>query len=62
MSTKTAPFGFRFDTSLLERIEALLPRLKKRAFGMAVTKSTLVRTALEMGLDALELQLSKEEH
>ena len=52
----------RLPADLIERMDALLPQLRKdpryRAFGR-ITRSTVIRLAMERGLAVLESEIPK---
>lgn len=54
---KDAQLVVRLDPELRERLERVRDALTKKASGVEIVTSHVVRTALERGLDSLEREL-----
>jgi hypothetical protein len=53
------PLAIRFTAEQIERIDDMAALLKQRAAGARVTRSDVVRIAMERGLAELERELSR---
>lgn len=51
------PVSTRLDDSTIERLERIAEALSKRAGGVVLKRGTVVRTAVERGIEALETEL-----
>lgn len=51
------PIPIRLDDDLLDRIDRVAEALRVRAAGVKVAKASVMREALERGLDSLESEL-----
>jgi hypothetical protein len=56
----TRPIPIRLDERLLARIDRVVVGLSQRAHGVGITRSAVVRAALERGLEHLEAVLRKQ--
>lgn len=50
----------RFDTEIIERVDALAALLSQRVEGVRVTRSDVFRLAVDRGLPVLEAELKKK--
>lgn len=51
------PVSTRLDEATIERLERIAEALSKRAGGVVLKRGTVVRTAVERGIEALEAEL-----
>lgn len=58
--TDTKPIPVRFDADQIARLDRVAKALSERAGGAKVSRSEVVRVAVDRGLDALEDSIARK--